>query len=108
MRVGDITGTVEPSAMGPNRPRFEDYLVDVVLSCSRNGADQNVATEAACALYDQLQVYLRGLSSENLGVAGVIWARATGPVALVEADNPELNAANTAITVSITVRARVV
>jgi hypothetical protein len=106
--VGNLVGTVEPSAMGPSRPRFEDYVVDVVISCTRNAADQSVATAAACALYDQLQVYLRSVSSENLGVAGVIWARATGAIRLVEADNPELSAANTAITVSVSVRARIV
>lgn len=83
-RVLPILGEVEPAALGPNRPRYENYEVEVTFTVSVRGkAVQRAATEAALNLYDIAQLDQRTLGAENLGIANVAWARWTGSVEVV-------------------------
>ena len=108
--IGNVVGQVNLATLGPTRRRDEDYVVTITISCSRPGADtQQAATEAALALYEQIEAYLRGLTAENLGVPAVAWARWEGDFSVDESADPDVQAvaANTTVTLPVTVKARV-
>lgn len=68
--LGNATVQItQPTMGGPRRSREHSIDLDVVLSAYSFDGDQQAATEAALAMLDQLDNYLRTRGNETLGGA---------------------------------------
>jgi multisubunit Na+/H+ antiporter MnhF subunit len=91
--VGTVVGTPRFASLAYNR-LAEDYTVEIVISCSRPGADsQQTATEAAMGFYVATRSAVLSQADSTLGVANVLSSQPMSEFELTEtADESTRNA----------------
>lgn len=106
VRIGDASGDVAPATMGPSRHMRERFDVEVTVSVTAPGTDedQQAVTTEAVGLLAALDDALRAFPGMSLGLSGsgVEWAYVAGPWELEEPDPGDNRGAR-----NCTLRARV-